>query len=139
MNIEMKLQSYGDVECRVPLSKRTTFRIGGTCKYFIYPKNELCLLRILDILKEEGIPHRIFGKGSNILCSDDDYEGAILCLDRYFTDFFFEEEGSCLVQAGASIIMLAHEAMKNSFSGLEFASGDTRYAWRRGFHECGCL
>ena len=89
MNIEMKLQSYGDVECRVPLSKRTTFRIGGTCKYFIYPKNELCLLRILDILEEEGIPHRIFGKGSNILCSDDDYEGAILCLDRYFTDFFF--------------------------------------------------
>ena len=53
MNIEMKLQSYGDVECRVPLSKRTTFRIGGTCKYFIYPKNELCLLRILDILEEE--------------------------------------------------------------------------------------
>ena len=102
MNIEMKLQSYGDVECQVPLSKRTTFRIGGTCKYFIYPKNELCLLRILDILEEEGIPHRIFGKGSNILCSDDDYEGAILCLDRYFTDFFFEEEGSCLVQAGAS-------------------------------------
>ena len=106
MNIEMKLQSYGDVECRVPLSKRTTFRIGGTCKYFIYPKNELCLLRILDILEEEGIPHRIFGKGSNILCSDDDYEGAILCLDRYFTDFFFEEEGSCLVQAGASIIVV---------------------------------
>ena len=123
MNIETKLQSYGDVECRVPLSKRTTFRIGGTCKYFIYPKDELCLLRILDILNEEAIPHRIFGKGSNILCSDDDYEGAILCLDRYFTDFFFEEEGSCLVQAGASIIMLAHEAMKNSFSGLEFASG----------------
>lgn len=82
MNIETKLQSYGDVECRVPLSKRTTFRIGGTCKYFIYPKDELCLLRILDILNEEAIPHRIFGKGSNILCSDDDYEGAILCLDR---------------------------------------------------------
>ena len=49
MNIETKVQSYGDVECRVPLSKRTTFRIGGTCKYFIYPKDELCLLRILDI------------------------------------------------------------------------------------------
>lgn len=123
MNIETKLRSYGDVECHVPLSKRTTFRIGGACRYFIYPKNELCLLRILDILDEEHIPCKIFGKGSNILCSDDDYEGAILCLDRYFTDFSFEEEGSCLVQAGASIILLAHEAMKHSFSGLEFASG----------------
>ena len=89
MNIEMKLQSYGDVECRVPLSKRTTFRIGGTCKYFIYPKNELCLLRILDILEEGGISPPIFGKGSKILCSDDDYEGGILFFGRYFTDFFF--------------------------------------------------
>lgn len=123
MNIVKKLQSYADVECNVSLQTRTTFRIGGTCKYFIYPKNELCLLRILDILKEEGIEHRIFGKGSNILCSDEDYDGAILCLDRYFTDFFFEEEGACVVQSGCSIILLAHEAMKNALSGLEFASG----------------
>lgn len=111
------------MECNVSLAKRTTFRIGGTCRYFIYPKNELCLLRILDILEEAKIPHKIFGKGSNILCSDEEYVGAILCLDRYFTDFYFEDDGSCLVQAGTSIILLAHEAMKNSFSGLEFASG----------------
>lgn len=123
MTIEKKLQAYGDVECNVPLSKRTTFRIGGDCRYYIYPKNELCLLRVLDLLEEASIPHKIFGKGSNILCSDDYYDGAIICLDRYFTDFYFEEEGSCLVQAGTSIILLAHEAMKNSFSGLEFASG----------------
>lgn len=123
MNIETKLQAYADVECNIPLSKRTTFRIGGNCRYFIYPKNELCLLRVLDILDSYNIPHKIFGKGSNILCSDEAYEGAILCLDRYFTDFYFEEGGSCLVQAGTSIILLAHEAMKGSFTGLEFASG----------------
>lgn len=123
MNMEKKLQPYGDVECGVRLSTRTTFKIGGVCKYYIYPKNELCLLRILDILKEENIACKIFGKGSNVLCSDDDYDGAILCLDRYFSDYTFEEDGSCVVQAGASIIMLAHEAMKRSFSGLEFASG----------------
>ncbi|MEG0329522.1 MAG: UDP-N-acetylmuramate dehydrogenase [Longicatena sp.] len=123
MNIEKKLQQYADVESNVMLSKHTTFRIGGKCKYFIYPKNELCLLRITEILKEEKLPYKVFGKGSNILCSDDDYEGAILCLDRYFTDFNFEEDGTCIVQSGASIILLAHEAMKHSFSGLEFASG----------------
>lgn len=123
MTIEKKLQAYADVECNVPLSRRTTFRIGGDCRYYIYPKNELCLLRALDILEEEHVPHKIFGKGSNILCSDDYYDGAIICLDRYFTDFYFEDEGSCLVQAGTSIVLLAHEAMKNSFTGLEFASG----------------
>ena len=123
MNIEKRLQPYADVEMNVALSAHTTFRIGGNCKYFIYPKNELNLLRILDILEEEKIPYRVFGKGSNILCSDEDYDGAIINLDRYFTDFTFEENGECVVQAGASIILLAHEAMKHSLSGLEFASG----------------
>lgn len=123
MNIKKRIQPYADVECDESISRHTTFRIGGKCKYFIYPKNELCLMRILDILKEEDVPHKIFGKGSNILCSDDDYDGAIVCLDRYFTDFNFEEDGSCVVQAGTSIILLAHEAMKNALSGLEFASG----------------
>lgn len=123
MNIKTKLETYGDVEINVPLSKKTTFKIGGDCKYFIYPKNEICLLRILTILKEEQIPYKVFGKGSNILCSNEYYDGAILCLDRYLNEFFFEEDGSCLVQAGMSIILLAHEAMKNAFCGLEFASG----------------
>ena len=123
MTLKEKLQPYADVEVNVSLKTRTTFRIGGNCSYFIYPKNELCLLRVMDILKDEEMPIKIFGKGSNILCSDDDYDGVILCLDRYFTDFYFEEDGSCLVQAGTSIILLAHEAMKRSLSGLEFASG----------------
>ena len=123
MILEKRLQAYGDVESNISLSKKTTFRIGGNCKYYIYPKSELGLLRILDILKEEQIPVKIFGKGSNILCSDDDYEGAIINLDRYFTDSYFEEDGTVVAQAGCSTVLLAHEAMKNSFSGLEFASG----------------
>lgn len=123
MSLENKLKEYGDVETQAPLHKHTTFRIGGSCAYLIYPKNEICLTRILEILKEEQIPYKIFGKGSNILVSDDDYDGAVICLDRYFTDFSFEEDGTCVAQSGTSIILLAHEAMKESFSGLEFASG----------------
>lgn len=118
-----RLRPYADVECDVKLSTRTTFRIGGLCKYFIYPKNMLGLLRILDILEEAQIPRKVFGKGSNILCSDDAYEGAVISLDRYFTDFVFEADGTCVAAAGTSIILLAYEAMKNSLSGLEFASG----------------
>ena len=123
MMLEKRLEAYGDVECNAPLSKKTTFRIGGNCRYFIYPKSELGLLRILDILKEAEVEVKIFGKGSNILCSDEDYDGAIIDLDRYFTDSYFEEDGTLVAQAGCSTVLLAHEAMKNSFSGLEFASG----------------
>lgn len=123
MTVVNRLEPYADIEINESLKKHTTYRIGGNCKYFIYPKNEMCLVRIMSILKEENIPVKVFGKGSNILCSDDDFEGAIICLDRYFTDFYFEEDGTCLVSAGMSIILLTHEAMKRSLTGLEFASG----------------
>lgn len=123
MNLNKRLSAYGDVRMNESLAKHTTFRIGGNSAYYIYPKNEICLMQILELLKEEGLPYKIFGKGSNLLCGDDDYEGAIICLDRYMTEFYFEEDGTCLAQAGCSIIQLAHEAMNHSFSGLEFASG----------------
>ena len=123
MNIEEQLSAYGDVECNEPLAKHTTFRIGGRCAYFVYPKNEICFIRIVDICKAQQLPYRVFGKGSNLLCSDDFYEGVIICLDRYMNEIYFEKEGACVAQAGCSIILLAHEAMKRSFSGLEFASG----------------
>lgn len=123
MRLEEKLKAYGDVKCEEPLALHTTFRIGGIARFLIYPKNEICLMCVLEILKEEKLDYKIIGKGSNILCGDDAYDGAIICLDRYFTDFYFEEEGICVAQSGTSIILLAHEAMKQSFSGLEFASG----------------
>lgn len=118
-----KLNRHGDVECNEPLTKHTTFRIGGNARYFIYPKNEMSLLRILEICKENELPYKMFGKGSNILCSDNDFNGAVICLDRYFNEMQFEEDGSVYAQAGVSLILLAHEAMKMSLSGLEFASG----------------
>ncbi len=118
-----KLSAHGDVETNEPLAKHTTFKIGGEARYFVYPKNELSLLRVIEICKENKLPYQVFGKGSNILCSDAYYDGVVICLDRYFNEMQFQEDGSVYAQAGVSLILLAHEAMKMSLSGLEFASG----------------
>lgn len=123
MSIKEKLAVYGQVLCNESMKNHTTYRIGGTVDYFIYPKNELALTRILQILKEENIPYHVLGRGSNILCSDSHFHGAIINLDRTLNDFFFEEDGTLVAQAGCSIINLSVEAMKRSLSGLEFASG----------------
>ena len=123
MKIEELLETYGDLELDAPLSKHTTYRIGGRTKYLIYPKSELSLIRILEVCKVQSLPYKVFGKGSNLLCSDDYYEGVVICLDRYFSEFSFEENGTCIAQAGVSLIMLSNSAMKESLSGLEFASG----------------
>lgn len=116
------LSEIGDVLENEPMSKHTTYRVGGKARYFVYPKSEIGLMRLLELAKENNIQTKIVGKGSNLLVSDDDFDGMMINLDRYFNEVIFEEN-KVSVYAGQSIIFLAHEAMKRGLSGLEFASG----------------
>ena len=90
MIVKKRLDTYADVEEQVSLKTRTTFRIGGNCRYFIYPKNEICFLRILQILKEENISWKIFGKGSNILWNYPCYFPNITKYNMVFADCFYQ-------------------------------------------------
>ena len=118
-----RLESYADIKVNEPMKFHTTYRIGGKVDYFIYPKSDVALIFIFDILKEEEIPYFVLGRGSNVLFSDEDFHGAIINLDKNLNDCYFEPDGIVVAQAGCSIIRLANEAMKHGLSGLEFASG----------------
>lgn len=116
------LNEIGDVLEYEPMSKHTTYRVGGKARYFVYPKNEIGLMRLFELANEYQVKTKVVGKGSNLLVSDEDYDGMVISLDRYFNEVIFEED-KVSVYAGQSIIYLAHEAMKRGLSGLEFASG----------------
>jgi UDP-N-acetylmuramate dehydrogenase len=75
----------------------------------------------MRLLKEESVPFKVIGKGSNLLCSDRVYEGVVIRLDK-FDDFYFLGN-DLIAQSGCSIIALSYQAMKQGLSGLEFASG----------------
>lgn len=117
-----RLRCYGDVTENVAMSTMTTIRIGGKARYVVYPKTTLALTQILRLIRRDDISFKIFGKGSNLLCSDQDYNGVILRLDRYYDNFYFDGQ-TVIAEAGCSIIALSYESMKHSLSGLEFASG----------------
>ncbi len=117
-----KLENLAEVECDRPLSTMTTLRIGGNCKYVIYPNSDVSLDAVIRTLKEENIPFKLIGKGSNLLCCDKEYNGAVIRLDKFFNNSYINGT-EMVAQAGCSIIALAVEAMKNGLSGLEFASG----------------
>ena len=116
------LQQYGNVDTDVRLQTMTTFRIGGKVDYVIYPKNAIALAEVVRFFKKENCPFKVLGKGSNILCSDEEYHGVIIRLDRTFCDFYYADD-TVVAQAGVSIIALAYDAMKRGLSGLEFACG----------------
>ncbi|MBE6123159.1 MAG: UDP-N-acetylmuramate dehydrogenase [Solobacterium sp.] len=117
-----ELSEYASAECNVPMSAMTTLRIGGTAAYVVYPENSLALDAIIRIIRKHNVPFKVFGKGSNMLCSDSRFEGVVIRLDRYMDSCYFEGT-RVTAEAGTSIIALSYEALKNGLSGLEFASG----------------
>ena len=123
MSIKDKLAIYAQVLEEEPMGKHTTYHVGGDVDYYIYPNNGTSLMRIINILESENIPFFIMGRGSNILFSDKPFHGAIINLDRTMNDFYIEEDGTVIAQAGCSIINLSVQAMKNNLTGLEWASG----------------
>ena len=117
-----RFEELGDVDENVSFSRLTTYKAGGTARYVVYPRSIFALQSVIDICKENNVPFKVFGHGSNILCSDDLFDGVIIRLNRYLNQYFYEGY-ELVAQSGCSIIILAMDAMKNSLSGLEFASG----------------
>ena len=122
IDLYKELEALAEVEENIPLSKMTTLRIGGVARYVVYPKNALSLQGVMNKLNQNHIPYKVIGKGSNLLCSDEPFDGVIIRLDRYLCNAYFDNE-HLVAEAGCSIIALSYEAMKNELSGLEFASG----------------
>lgn len=116
------LEKYGAVQEEVSIKTICSFHIGGLADYIIYPKNEIALMQLIKLLTEQRVLYKIWGKGSNILPSDENYHGVIIKLDRTFIDVFIQSN-SVIAQAGVSLIALAYQCAKDGLSGLEFASG----------------
>ncbi len=112
-------------ECRLnePMSKHTTFRIGGNADIVLYPDNEIVITEIIKYCKTENIPLKIFGKGSNILVSDEGIRGAVIILDSRFSKLELISETVVSCQAGAAMAVIGEFACEHSLTGFEFGAG----------------
>ncbi|MBQ8741708.1 MAG: UDP-N-acetylmuramate dehydrogenase [Clostridia bacterium] len=104
-----------------PMSRHTTFKIGGNADVFIKVKNADELKTILTLTREYNMPYFILGKGSNLLVSDKGIDGVVISLDG-IADIIIDGD-TVVCGAGASLRALCIAAQKASLSGLEFAYG----------------
>lgn len=115
-------QDAGQVLAEEPMSKHTTFRIGGPAKYFCLPRTAKQLSATIAACQDAGEDYYILGNGSNILVSDEGYQGVVIQLFQNMNELRFE--GNCLhAQAGVLLVKAAHQAGQASLTGMEFASG----------------
>lgn len=105
-----------------PMKKHTTFRIGGPADYFIMPSNEKELAEAVRVCRKFLIPIYIVGNGSNLLVSDQGYEGVIIQIYKQMNQVEITEN-EIHAQAGALLSMIANRAMEAELTGFEFAAG----------------
>lgn len=116
-----------------PMSKHTTFRIGGNADMFVSPEITQ-VAQIMALAKEYEVPVTIIGNGSNLLVGDKGIRGLVLSFGKAAEYVRKAEEdvscesnkidGVCLTAgAGTLLSKIAAEALKNSLTGFEFAAG----------------
>lgn len=105
-----------------PMSRHTTFRVGGPADFFVTPKAKEEVRDVIRICKEAGMPYYIIGNGSNLLVSDAGYRGVIVQIYKEMNEV--KVEGDLVkAQAGALLSGIAAKALRAELSGFEFASG----------------
>ena len=105
-----------------PLSRHTTFQIGGPAAVFCRPETPAQLLRMLELCREHGVRSYLLGNGSNTLFSDAGFDGAVVCtveMKRPVT-----VSGNVLrAAAGAPLGAVCRKAQQAGLAGLAFAFG----------------
>ncbi|MEE0109324.1 MAG: UDP-N-acetylmuramate dehydrogenase [Oscillospiraceae bacterium] len=106
-----------------PMSKHTSFRIGGGAEVMAFPKTRE---ELADLLKASALldcKTAILGAGTNVLAPDDRMEGLVICLKDCLDGMEQLDETHIRVMAGVTMSRAAVFAANLGLSGLEFAHG----------------
>jgi len=105
-----------------PMSRHTSFRVGGKADFFVDVAAEQELAALLALLTGESVPHLLIGNGSDLLFADEGYRGVILHLTGEFENA--EASGEYITAGSARLLSsVSSLAAENGLTGMEFASG----------------
>ena len=105
-----------------PMSKHTSFKIGGPAKLFVSPADSNTLSELIINCKNYNIPTVYFGNGSNILFNDYGFDGVVISTSR-MTEISLQDENIIECGSGVKNSVLCQFALENSLSGFEFLWG----------------
>lgn len=112
------------IERDVPLSRLTSLRVGGPAALVATVHTYPALVRCLEVLDLEGVEWAVFGKGTDIVCSDEGYRGCIVVLGREFSRITVGADGATVTAgAAAPAAKAVNAAYQSGLSGLEMLAG----------------
>lgn len=110
--------------CDEPMSKHTSFKIGGPADYYIIIETEKELKGILSLAKQVNMPITIVGNGTNILVRDNGIRGFVLRIN--FGEFKINRTknyAEIKIGSGFQVAKLSRIGLNEELKGLEFLCG----------------
>ena len=125
MKYEKAIKSMINGTCLInePMSKHTTYGIGGPVSFYIKPKNKEDLKNILLFTENNSIPVYFVGTGSNLLVSDSGINGIVVSLEKSLKKITFLSETMIYAEGGAMLGKLVKLCISNNLTGLESLVG----------------
>lgn len=104
-----------------PLSRVTSFHIGGNADLAVYPADAEAFAYALDAVVQAGVPYTVIGNGSNTLVRDGGFRGVVFVTTdmRRVTIDGTRLTGGCGVLLGS----VGTNASRAGLAGAEFANG----------------
>lgn len=104
-----------------PLSRVTSFHIGGNADLAVYPADAEAFAYALDAVVQAGVPYTVIGNGSNTLVRDGGFRGVVFVTTdmRRVTIDGTRLTGGCGVLLGS----IGTNASRAGLAGAEFANG----------------
>ena len=109
-----------NIKYNEPMKKHTSFKIGGPAECFIKAQKIEEIQEILKLVKENNIPLKIIGNGSNLLVKDEGIKGIVLKIDIKKIEI---QGNNVTVGSGVKLGELAPKLLREELAGFEFASG----------------
>lgn len=106
-----------------PLKKHTSFKIGGNAEVYVMPETEEQIKELMLKCDEFQLKYYLLGNGTNVLFSDDTYNGVIISTIEKFNGIRQLSETTFECDAGVKLTTLCNYALKNSFTGFECLYG----------------
>lgn len=138
-----ELRNIAPTKADEPLSRHTTFGIGGPADAFVTVRSAQELSRVVMMAREFAAPLFVLGSGSNVLIGDRGIRGVVIdnqakswrvtplhlgedslvAMPSAFKDVPLDECMTLWCESGASFAALARQMARDGFAGIEWAAG----------------
>lgn len=104
------------------MDRHTTMRVGGPARCLVTPESSESLCKLIHMCREHNVKYYVIGNGSNLLVSDNGYDGIIIKIGRRMSNITINGE-FITAEAGALMSAVGAVALREALTGFEFAAG----------------